>query len=583
MKTKDAITRAPASAVETPRPAASFRPPGDPLEPLVERLRSHPRIDAGAFLVVNSEHARVEPKAVWAVSPLINQAAITGLDGPYGELPGIVEAVMGRPRSLFLPVLEGWESAPALRHRLQLCDGGGVTAWELLRRASVIGAPVRTRHGRDVGVLIAASTDPERPLLRADVATLEALADVAALATEHLELLEADAVRTRDGHLLRRAAQTSGESLDAREIESVAVVHARGLVRADYTQLTRFSGESRALAAANAGAPVTPETAGLTAGALAEVARSRSPLRREGVTPSAHVPVVVGPHLYGVLSAVRAVGAPFEAHDLELLESLARISAAALANALAFEREHRIASALANGFVPESLPAVPGYEVGLLSEPADGQPAGGDVYGAWALPGGEVAVLVGDVSGKGMEKAALSAMARFFIEARSWEAAGPAGALQRAGAMLHDRLPADSFVTAFLGFIGHDGIRYANAGHLSPLHVSAAGQVGEVEGGGLPLGVARETRYDEHTLLLDPGDMVLGFTDGLIEARSAGELFGTDRLREALGRAARAGLGAQEIVRSLHGEVREWAGGLSDDAIAIALRHRPGGAAPHAG
>jgi len=448
----------------------------------------------------------------------------------------------------------------------------------------VIGAPVRTRHGREVGVLIAASTDPERPLLRADVATLEALADGAALATEHLELLEADAVRTRDGRLLRRAAQTSGESLDAREIERVTVVHARGLVRADYAQLTRLGGESRALAAAaNAGTPVTPEIAGLTAGALAEVARSRAPLRREGVTPSAHVPVVLGPDLHGVLSVVRATGAPFEAHDIELLEALARISAAALANALAFEREHRIARALARGFVPESLPAVPGYEVGLLYEPAGGQTAGGDVYGAWALPGGEIAVLVGDVAGKGVEQAALSAMARFFIEAQSWESSGPAGALARAGTMLHDRLPADTFVTAFFGFVGRDGIRYANAGHLSPLLARGGSPIAEVEGRGLPLGVARETQYEQRTLLLEPGDLVLGFTDGLIEARRGGELFGSDRLGGALERAARAGLGAQEIVHTLHAEVRDWAGGLSDDAFAIALRHRPDGAAPHSG
>ena len=550
----------------------------------MERLRSHPRIDAGAFLVVDSERNRVEPGAVWAVSPLINQAASASLHRPYGELPGLVEAVMGRAQSLFLPVLEDWEAAPSLRAKLQLRDAGGVTAWELLRRASVIGAPVRTRHGRDVGVLVAASTDPERPLLRADIATLEALADVAALATEHLALLEADAVRTRDAHLLRRAAQTSGESLDARAIERVAVVHARGLVRADYAQLTRLSGENRALApATNAGAPVAPEAAGLTAGGLAEIARSRAPLRREGAAPSAHVPVLIGRRLYGVLSAVRAAGDPFEAHDIELLESLARSSAAALANALAFEREHRIASALARGFAPESLPAVPGYEVGLLSEPADGQPAGGDVYGAWALPGGEVAVLVGDVAGKGMEQAALSAMARFFIEAQSWESSGPAGALARAGTMLHDRLPADHFVTAFLGFVGRDGIRYANAGHLSPLLARAGGQVGEVEGRGLPLGVAREAQYEQRALVLEPGDLVLGFTDGLIEARSGGELFGADRLSGELARAARAGLGAQEIVHTLHAEVRDWAGGLSDDAFAIALRHRPDGAAPHSG
>lgn len=95
----------------------------------MERLRSHPRIDAGAFLVVDGEHNRVEPRAIWAASPLINQAAIASLDRPYGELPGLVEAIIGRAQSLFLAVLEGWEAAPSLRERLQLRDAGGVTAW----------------------------------------------------------------------------------------------------------------------------------------------------------------------------------------------------------------------------------------------------------------------------------------------------------------------------------------------------------------------------------------------------------------------------------------------------------------------
>ena len=75
--------------------------------------------------------------------------------------------------------------------------------------------------------------------------------------------------------------------------------------------------------------------------------------------------------------------------------------------------------------MPESLPALPGYETGLLYAPAANEPTGGDVYGAWPLPGGELAVLIGDVAGKGVETAALSAMVRFFIEARSWDERSP--------------------------------------------------------------------------------------------------------------------------------------------------------------
>ena len=103
--------------------------------------------------------------------------------------------------------------------------------------------------------------------------------------------------------------------------------------------------------------------------------------------------------------------------------------------------------------MPESLPELPEYETGLLYAPALGEPTGGDVYGAWRLPGGEVAVLVGDVAGKGVETAALSAMVRFFVEARSWDAARPAVVLAQTNSMLTSRLPSDTFVTAFLGVL----------------------------------------------------------------------------------------------------------------------------------
>ena len=105
-----------------------------------------------------------------------------------------------------------------------------------------------------------------------------------------------------------------------------------------------------------------------------------------------------------------------------LLVRLARSSAGAIANAIDYQRERRIARALTLGFVPESLPELPGYETGLLYAPAANEPTGGDVYGAWPVAGGDaVAVLVGDVAGKGVETASLSSMVRFFIEARSWD------------------------------------------------------------------------------------------------------------------------------------------------------------------
>ena len=93
------------------------------------------------------------------------------------------------------------------------------------------------------------------------------------------------------------------------------------------------------------------------------------------------------------------------------------------------------------------------------------------MYGAWPVNGDAVAVLVGDVAGKGVETAALSAMVRFFVEARSWDTLSPAKVLEQANAMLLGRLPRDTFVTAFLGILSRDSLSYCNAGHLPPLHI----------------------------------------------------------------------------------------------------------------
>jgi serine phosphatase RsbU (regulator of sigma subunit) len=194
------------------------------------------------------------------------------------------------------------------------------------------------------------------------------------------------------------------------------------------------------------------------------------------------------------------------------------------------------------------------------------------VYGAWTLPDGEIAVLVGDVAGKGVENAALSAMVRFFVEARSWDMRSPAAVLEQANAMLMGRLPQDSFVTAFYGVLSPGLLLWAGAGHLPPLHVSGT-SVRTLEPHGLPLGVERSPGYGESVLELEPGDLVFAFTDGLVEARRESETYGTDRLSKIVGTLSQS-LAPEDLVSAVHDEIAEWSGGLGDDAVALAMRRR---------
>ena len=247
------------------------------------------------------------------------------------------------------------------------------------------------------------------------------------------------------------------------------------------------------------------------------------------------------------------------------LKNLCELSAMTL-------RERSVARTLTQGFVPEPMPELPGYETALLYAPMLGDPAGGDVYGAWTLPGGELAVLVGDVAGKGVETAALSSMVRFFVEARSWDCDSSAAVLEQTNAMLLERLPADTFVTAFLAILSSDRLRYCNAGHLPPLHVSGA-RARELRGHGVPLGVESSPGYRERERRLEPGDLLFAYTDGLIEARRDGETFGSGRLARLVEEGA-AAQPPEELVRRVHEEVGRWADRLADDALALALRRK---------
>jgi GAF domain-containing protein len=550
-------------------------------------------LDAAAFLVVDRERRWVESLAGWFALPDLRDAIEPKTRRPYDRArPGLVEFAVERDRSLLLPRVEAWEAAPDLLAAAmqELGDADAMRVWASYREASVISCPVKNAVGQPLGVLVVASLDQARPLRAEEQHVIEVLADLAALALERSELLEAEGRRALEERRLKRASEEVSASLELDEVYRSIVDHAAEVTGATKALLTRVetrAGILRAAAAVDFSDGLTHKRLPLDRGALGEVARTRTPylsgatppsgaepdaLAEEGIRSFMHAPIALGPRLFGVLTVAHEEPDRFDEKDLELLVKLARSCAAAIANAIDFQRERRIARALTLGFVPESLPEVAGYDSGLLYAPAANEPTGGDVYGAWGLPGGEVAVLVGDVAGKGVETAALSAMARFFVEARSWESPEPSVVLSQANSMLMSRLPSDTFVTVFLGLLVPDGLRYCNAGHLPPLLVS--GDTGEpLAGHGLPLGIDDDPGYESFELHLAPGDLVFAYTDGLAEARRGSEVYGIHRLAALVTERGKS-LSPQDLVRSVHEEVGSWAGGFADDSVALALRRR---------
>jgi sigma-B regulation protein RsbU (phosphoserine phosphatase) len=550
----------------TPAPG----PPAPWRERTLERLVQHVRtvLPVSAVAFVADDPAAGRPVGWFADEDL--QAA---MEASISRLP--------RGRALLLPRVEAWQAAPELRDAIAAALGmdRARKAWSVYRTASVIASPVRGEFGSQLGMLVVASLDGRRRLGKEQQPTVEALADLAAISLERTDLLEAEGRRARDELRLKHAAEAISGSLDPAEVYVRVAKHAAAVTGASCALLTRLNaraGEVRTAATVDCPEEIAAQLSSLDSASYGEVARTRTPLVLKGTEAAPlgsvmHAPIELGPRLYGVLTVGHEEPDRFGEGDLELLVKLARSSAAAIANAIDFQRERHIARALTAGFVPESLPELPGYETGLLYAPAAGEATGGDVYGAWPVAGGEkMAVLIGDVAGKGVETAALSAMVRFFIEARSWDTLCPAKVLEQANAMLLGRLPRDSFVTAFLGILSRDSLSYCNAGHLPPLHVRA-GTGRPLEGHGLPLGVLESQRYTASELKLERDDLVFAHTDGLVEARRGGEMYGTERLAELVVGAARTHA-PRELVRAVHEDVMGWADAISDDAVAMALR-----------
>ena len=204
---------------------------------------------------------------------------------------------------------------------------------------------------------------------------------------------------------------------------------------------------------------------------------------------------------------------------------------------------------------------------------------GGDLYDFVEVAGDRLVVIIGDVSGKGVPAALL--MARLISEFRSAasRAASPTTVLEDLNAGLASRPLRGMFVTATCLVLDAESGRlaYADAGHLPLLwYHRQTGAVEVREGdGGPPLGIVLGSRYPEQGLYLSPGDTLLLYTDGVIEARGdGGPPFGLDRIAKVM----RGRLPAtRDLVEDLLGAVRSHAGGapLPDDVTLVAIRWRP--------
>jgi GAF domain-containing protein/GNAT superfamily N-acetyltransferase len=567
----------------------------DTLEQLIAQIRALLDVSGVAFVIVDEDRAEIRPAAAWFASDEAARAFSPLLTRAYDpERPGVTEAAVESGSAVLIPRVAEWSGAEGLRERLAdtLDDQLAAVAWDFYSTASFISAPVRTAGGRTFGVLAISSNPPLRPLDAEALRSVEVFARLAALALERSELLEREAGLRREEGLLNRALQEVAASIDLDAVYRAIVEQAGELSGATGVILRRYDiayGELRPVASYGVSERLGTARFRLGEGMIGRVAASGQPyvsdpadadrfvrwvMEAEGIGSFMHVPITLGGRLFGVLSANHELQGRFAQDDLRRLAALGVGAAGAIAHALEFEHERRIARSLTAGFVPGPPDPQTGLELGLVYDPVAHEVGGGDVFGVWTLPSGAVAVLIGDVAGKGLEVAAASAMVRYFVEARAWDTESPAAVLAQANQILRTRLRRGGFATAFLAVVEDGRVRYCNAGHPPPSVLRADGAVQTLPGSGLPLGVEADGTYEEREVELGLGDVLFAATDGLLEVRRAGAFFGDDRLSELLSEHGRT-TPPQQLAELVFAAAQEWAPVLHDDVVVLVLRRAP--------
>jgi GAF domain-containing protein/GNAT superfamily N-acetyltransferase len=567
----------------------------DTLEQLIAQIRALLDVSGVAFVTVDADRAAIRPAAAWFASEEASRAFTPLLQRPYDPTrAGVTEAAVESGTAVLIPRVGEWPGAEGLRERLaeSLDAPLAELAWQFYRTASFISCPVRTAGGRAFGVLAISSNPPLRALTAEDLRSVEVFARLAALALERSELLEREAGLRREEGLVNRALRAVAASIDLDAVYAAILEQAAELTGATQVLLFRYDpgqGDLRAVAGRGAAERLMRARFALGEGMIGRAAATGEPyvstpedserfvrwvIETQGVRSFMHVPITLGGRLFGVLSATHQVAGRFGDADLQRLASLGVGAAGAIAHALEFEHERRVARALTRGFVPAPPDPQSGLELGLVYEPVAHEVSGGDVFGVWTLPSGAVALLVGDVSGKGIEVAAASAMVRFFVEARAWDTEDPAEVLAQANSILRPRMPHGGFATAFLAVVSDGRLRYCNAGHPPPCLLRVDGGAEPLPGSGLPLGIEEDGRHEEREVTIDPGDVLFASTDGLLEARREGEFFGDASLSALLAEHGRT-LPPQELAERVFRAAQEWAPALHDDVVVLALRRAP--------
>jgi serine phosphatase RsbU (regulator of sigma subunit)/PAS domain-containing protein len=284
------------------------------------------------------------------------------------------------------------------------------------------------------------------------------------------------------------------------------------------------------------------------------------------------VPLRAGARIMGAMTLVMAEsGRRFIDEDLRFAEQLATRAAVAVENSRLYTRRSQIATTLQQSLLPQALPEIAGWEVAALYRPASAGgevEVGGDFYDGFQSEGGWI-MLVGDVTGKGAEAAAMTSLVRYGARFVGEHLPDPAGILARLDEALR-RQPTLSLCSALCLRIEDDRVTLASAGHPLPLLLTDEG-VKTVGSSGPVLGAFTDAHWPTEEVSLRRNDVILMYTDGVTDTVGEEGRFGEQRLEQTM--VDCGPVAAEELLSCIERALSKFqTGPQADDTAALALR-----------
>lgn len=444
--------------------------------------------------------------------------------------------------------------------------------WRAMGITSIVILPLVSRD-RVLGSISLDSFGKQLSFSEEELELMHTVATAIATSVENAQLFAAEQEQRRTADTLREMARVLSSSFDPDEVLRLVLGELQKVIAFDTASIMLLDGDQLRLVAARGRVPaIEPRNAmlPLEGSGAGEVARTGAPLRyiagesevpwmqlpsSSNILSWIGVPLIARGRVLGVLNIDSRLplagtgdaqygGRVFTTRDMEIARTFANHAALAIENARLYqdsvarvEQELEIARRIQANLFPSQLPAVTGLELAARCLPA--QETGGDFYDVVDL-GGRVGVIVGDVSGKSLPAAMLMAVARSTARSEARNHATPHVVLAEINRWLVDDVPRNSFVALSYALVdrAHGRLVLASAGQLTPLLRRADGSTCFLEGPpALPLGLTTQIEFGELEIALQPGDTLLFYTDGIVEAHDRRRnLFGFERLERLLQR-----------------------------------------------